>query len=826
MSSSSSSNNYTSSSSSSSLDYSSSSSSLNYSSSSSSSLNYSSSSSSSSLNYSSSSSSSSSIDSSSSSSSSSLGYSSSSSSSLWDRHSSRLLPFNIEYYKTNPAFDITYYGNFSFLGTGSDGNILRSSDGYHWGVYYKTDDVFVSSVYVDGKYLYAGTSPNGKCYRFDLTDDSIKEYLIGSPIIGFSSFNGFVFMATNNGDIYIYNAVLDRWILNYTAYNEIQMIYSIDNVMYVAVKGENIITYDGSNWNYLNTGIENFSSIRNFDVDFSFVDHTPLNRETIISSDGDDQIFEVYPRNRSLGISCIEKDGSSLLFGSLNKGRVYRYVNNQLRVLFDTDAYPVYSILNIDSGVNLASIGNKLYLLYSGLLPETPSGIETVDVSSVQNDSVDLNAGKNFVITYPTEGEQFENGQDLTIQWSSKRNQNDAVKLSLYKGGQELRIISAKTSNDGSFDWTIPFALGQGADYQIQIEWLSLEVDENDKAISDGFFSVALTTTTTTTTTTPEPSVQSTEETSCHGIPILVLSEDEYITKISKNTKINTIILLTSNGRVIETKESVINGYLTGKRNIFATVRNGMNFSNTASTDFLYALYNRIVEVNQEKEIVKWKYVKKPSAIFVENTSGIFISPVLYIQEQIGAWKTLIWSENKDEDTDVIVSVKTAYSEDELVNTNWRYSYRSNGEVGNITRDLSDVNLVGQYAQIKVEMKSNGNLTPSVANVALIYSTKSSSYFFTTLFSLKQGSNINKGMLVAEINKPINTEVQIGICDKESSDWNDYRIVPLDKFFDISKFEDIKVGIKLATHDDIHVASVSNFAMFCSGDEINEINND
>jgi hypothetical protein len=512
--------------------------------------------------------------------------------------------------------------------------------------------------------------------------------------------------------------------------------------------------------------------------------------------------------------------------GSINKARVYSLMDGELTVLFDTNSNNVYDILNLDVGVNLAAIDRKLYLLYCGDLPEASDGVDRVDPTTIPEAVEDPNVNKSVVITYPNGGEEFQVGQEVNIQWSSTRNQNDAVKLSLYKGGEEIQIIASQTSNDGTFDWSMPLSIETGADYQIYIEWLSAgTAADEDKDLSDAMFTIGLVTTTTTTTTTLPPNPEAPDQSSCRGIPVLELPEDEYIVKMAKDDSLNAIVLLTSKGRILEAKESVINGYLTGDRHIWATVRDGVGFSNVASNNFTYSLHNRIIEVNEDKEIVKWKYVEKPAAIPVEKVTGVFTSPSLFVQEDIGAWRTLMWTEAKASDTEVVISLKTASSAEELEQKDWEYSYKSqNGEGTSISRDLSNVNLFGQYAQLKVEMTSQSEISPSVANVSLIYSTKQASYFFTTMFSLKNESDINKGLIVAEITEPVNTEVQIGICDKNTNDWNEYQIVPLEKFFDISNYESMKVGMKLTTYDDTHIPESSGFAMIFSGNKIQRLN--
>ena len=760
-----------------------------------------------------------------SSSSSSYGYTSSSSSSLWDKSEARLIPFTIEEVKSNPTWTVAFYGDYAFAGTGDEGEILRSNNRYNWGVYYKTNDLHVSALYVDNGYLYAGTAPKGIIYRFKMSNNTTTSYgEFGSNIVDFAKYGDDLFVATESGNIYKFDSVNDQWNFEYKAYGEVTEMDVIHSLLYVAVKGENIVAFDGSNWDIVKLGEYNIGSLRNVTGEISFVDFSALNRSSTINPTNDAEIYEIYPQHKSVGISCIEQDGTSIVMGSSNKARVYSLLNDELKLLFDTNSNNVYDILNIDVGVNLAAIDNKLYLIHCGDLGSLETEAVTVSTENLDSSS-ESDGDKTVILTYPNGGEQFELGQEITIQWSSTRNQNDAIKLDLYSSEEFLQTIANQTTNDGQFTWTIPLSLDTGSNYKIYIEWLSAgTVAEEDKDLSDGTFSFAFTTTTTTTTTTTAANPQEPDTSSCRGIPILILPEDEYITSMANDNTLNSVLLTTSTGRILECKESVINGYLTGERTVWATVKDGMGISNVASTQYMYALYNRIAEVNEEKEIVKWKYVEKPAAIPFEKIHGIFISPVLYVQEDIGTWKTLLWNETKSDEMEIIVRLRAANSTAALENSDWSHSFKSTvADLGAVTRDLSNVHITGQYMQIKVDMSSESNLSPAVSDVTIVYTTQEASYFFTTRFSLENGSDINTGLVIAEITEPVNTEVQMGICNFESSDWNDYQIVPYEKFFSISDFENMKVGLRFITYDDTNIPSASGFSIIFSGDKVQTV---
>lgn len=305
---------------------------------------------------------------------------------------------------------------------------------------------------------------------------------------------------------------------------------------------------------------------------------------------------------------------------------------------------------------------------------------------------------------------------------------------------------------------------------------------------------------------------------------ILDLPENETITDIIERSEDGLILLSTSLGRIISCQDTTINAYFTGDRTIYADVTDGFGLSNASYTSLMYALYNKIAEVNKDREIEKWKFTTKPSAILVEKITGEFLSPILFVREDLGFWKELIWEEIKPTDTDIVISIRSGDSEIEVMNKEWRNAFSSNvGETGIITRELNNTVLTGQYLQVKVEMTTNkANATPIVSNVTIKYSTKQASYFFTTKFTLAKDSMTDRGIFVATMTQPQNTEVKFGIAGKETSNWDDFTSYAPDKFFSTDNMNDVKIGIKFVSYDE-HVPEVAEFALLLGGEKVKVI---
>ena len=198
------------------------------------------SSSSSSLLYSSSSSSSSSMDS-----------SSSSSSSLWDKHSNKILPFTYEQNPFSPVWCLAYGNGNIFAATGDQGIVLKSSNGYFWDTYYKTDDIHVTALFEYNGILYMGTSPNGIIYISALSTDQVElSQTVGGTVSCFVYFNGNFYASTSNpSNIYRYNNITNNWDMWYKPYSTMinKMIVSGDGKkMFIFINSSNVLVYDGN----------------------------------------------------------------------------------------------------------------------------------------------------------------------------------------------------------------------------------------------------------------------------------------------------------------------------------------------------------------------------------------------------------------------------------------------------------------------------------------------------------------------------------------------------------------------------------------------------
>ena len=758
-----------------------------------------------------------------SSSSSSLDSSSSSSSSYLDLSDNRMLPFTYSRKKDKSIWSIAFDSTHAYAGTSDDGMIIRSSDRSIWGSFHRLDDTWVSSLLVNGTTLFAGTSPHGKVYRISLADESVTlDKKLDGPVVDFVYYKSEIYFASSNPPlVHKYNVVQKSWDEFYKpSAKKINQMTVAKGKMWLSLDAENSVSYDGDSWTIEIYNPNNIASQRRVSKNvYSYTNYDFVNSDSDSLSNED--TLDIFPYNRLIGVSNIVEDGETITVGGKNHGRVFNYNNGELKPIFETDTTGVQALLNLSLGVNLAAMDNKLYLVHCGDISATETEVE--------ENTVDPNKDKTVVIKSPNGGETLIIGTEIEISWSSTRSVNDGIKLSLYKSGEEVLVITNKTSNDGIYLWNVPLTLSDGEDYKMYIEWISAtdNVSSTDQDFSDQDFSIFVSEPEVSTVESLTVSEGVPDISQCRGIPIIHFDSDEKIVYMTKDIYKGGVLFTTSLGRILYADEVTLNAYLTGEGLIYADVTNGFGkTSDLVAKNFLYALYKRIFEINEGKEIKKWKYVKDVSAIPTDSITAHFLSPILQADEDIGFWKELSWTENKPDNTKITVCVKSGNTTDELEGSSWDLCFRSTSDDSStITRELNNVSLTGRFAQIKVIMRTDTkDITPKVTNVNLVYSSKRAQYFYTVKFSLESESNLNKGLLTGTISEPTNTEILFGYNASNSSNWDDYTIIDRDELFDLPDIDNVKIGIKMISYDE-SLPVVDEFGIMFGGDKTEKLNN-
>lgn len=134
-------------------------------------------------------------------------------------------------------------------------------------------------------------------------------------------------------------------------------------------------------------------------------------------------------------------------------------------------------ILNRTISVSTANDGSYRWKIPSVQVLGTDYRIKITNLSNMadydfSNDNFTLN-GPSITVTSPNGGENWARGTIHTIKWNRIDNTGSRVKIELFRGNTLSHTISSRTSNDGSFSWTVPSSQALDSNYKIKITSIS-----------------------------------------------------------------------------------------------------------------------------------------------------------------------------------------------------------------------------------------------------------------------------------------------------------------------------------------------------------------
>jgi hypothetical protein len=366
-----------------------------------------------------------------------------------DFHDKRTLPFVFEVEVTTPVWSFAFHNEDVYAGTGSDGILLKSVDRNFWSKIYSVEDVHISALGVQNDILFIGTAPTGKIYLRNLvTDATVLSHEFGGTVSKFAYFQNVMYVALSNpSSVYAFDTETAQWNFVYKPYGAVvtDMFVAQDKIQ-LFMDAENFVSFDGNVWTLNETGVNNVASFRRASKEpFSHVNNDLIDRSEIRETGEleNEEIFDIFPLRPSPGLKSADIDGGSLVVGTSEYGRIYSYYDNLLHPIFQTESgNTVYDILNIEQGINLASIDDKLYLVYCGSLETAEVTTTTTTVSA--EDETNTTTTLPITVISPSGGESFQTGELVTIQWASSRSSNDAVKIDLYQNGALERTIKTQ----------------------------------------------------------------------------------------------------------------------------------------------------------------------------------------------------------------------------------------------------------------------------------------------------------------------------------------------------------------------------------------------
>jgi Ser-Thr-rich glycosyl-phosphatidyl-inositol-anchored membrane family/Matrixin len=87
------------------------------------------------------------------------------------------------------------------------------------------------------------------------------------------------------------------------------------------------------------------------------------------------------------------------------------------------------------------------------------------DISGIKG----IYGSKSIKVKYPNGQETWVRGNEYTIKWSYKGNPGPDVRIQLLKNGSVVGNVTARTPNDGSYNWTVSSRRIPGNDYKIRV---------------------------------------------------------------------------------------------------------------------------------------------------------------------------------------------------------------------------------------------------------------------------------------------------------------------------------------------------------------------
>lgn len=309
--------------------------------------------------------------------------------------------------------------------------------------------------------------------------------------------------------------------------------------------------------------------------------------------------------------------------------------------------------------------------------------------------------------------------------------------------------------------------------------------------------------------------------------PILVLPDGEEVRTMFLDQASNSVLIGTSQGRILVVRRLASNAYLAGNRTVYATRTNGVGEESTvAQINVRYGLLNKVVEVAEDLSVTRWKDVTRPTgAESFSTVSGVFTTPVMWAGEDFGWWGDVSWQQTIGADSRVVVAIRVAATEQDLLASPWHTTEYATS--GTQSWSLDELSTSGGYAQMKIVLESAMAVdNPKVSGLVLPYYSRHASYFFVTKLTMTKGTSIRGGLLTASFVVPRNTEIKWGVAPSNSENWNDFISVTPDKLFELPEgFGDrMKVGAKMLAYDEERYPSIDEFAVAFDSDVDNLIN--
>lgn len=214
-------------------------------------------------------------------------------------------------------------------------------------------------------------------------------------------------------------------------------------------------------------------------------------------------------------------------------------------------------------------------------------------------------------------------------------------------------------------------------------------------------------------------------------------------------------------------------------------------------------------------------------ANIIEKSIGIYESEIIVGGSGFSFWKEISWDADILEDDDVLIEIRTAPTEEELLNKTYNenafginlapfnilsfdvpeinptgvniISFTSNGQL-----DADNKVIKNKFLQFRITLRtSSSDFSPKVNSVTVTYNTSSSVFLMSKNFTLS--SNITGGILTANTYVPEGTSIEWGINTEDSTDFDRFYKINIDEAFDIPenlRNDQFKIGCVMTSSKD------------------------
>lgn len=239
------------------------------------------------------------------------------------------------------------FGPHLYLGTGPEGIVYRSTDGFSFSEFYKTGEYYATAIADYGNALFVGTSSNGYIMMHNFNTGNRFQYVVTGDyqVTAFAVHGGKLYAGTSpSGMVFSFDG--DKWVLEYDSYGGgIKSMVSDGDVLYVFVDGvEFVPCLKSSGWVFLKNG----------DVSFSISSFSKISTSLSVLSKNN---------NFDASFSCACFHDSKVYFAPSNRCNLYVYDGKNVSIVYQWSGTKITSIESVGDKQLVVSVDDTVYLM-------------------------------------------------------------------------------------------------------------------------------------------------------------------------------------------------------------------------------------------------------------------------------------------------------------------------------------------------------------------------------------------------------------------------------------------------------------------------------